>query len=114
GDITELEGDAQATRDFRRRERESFAAFAGNRWHIDQDFGDFIRASVAASLGQTDARAAVEAELPKAEAKGWRITSALHRIWAGERDWHVLVEDLDLNSALLVKRVLETMEEMKK
>ena len=45
--------------------------------------------------------------------KGWRITSALHRIWAGERDWHALVEELNAAQALLVLRVLETLEEMK-
>ncbi|HYT35409.1 MAG TPA: hypothetical protein VEL69_10250, partial [Ktedonobacteraceae bacterium] len=30
------------------------------------------------------------------------------RIWAGERDWHSLVEGIDSNSALLILRVLET------
>ncbi len=113
GDIAELEGDTNTARDFRRRERESFAAFAGNRWHIDRQFGDFIRDCAAASLGQTEARAAVEAVLPQFEANNWRITSALLRIWTGERDWHTLTEDLEGEEALLVKRVLETIEEMK-
>jgi tetratricopeptide (TPR) repeat protein len=111
--IAELEGDAQAARGYRRREREGFAAFAGNRWHIDQQFGAFIQKCAAASLGQPEARAAVEAELPEAEANGWPITSALHRIWAGERDWHALAEDLGWEESLLVLRVLETLEEMK-
>ncbi len=112
-DIAELEGEREAARSYRCRERESFAAFAGNRWHIDQQFGDFIQASAAASLGQTEARAAVEDALPQLEANGWRITSALHRIWAGERDWHALAEDLGSQESLLVLRVLETLGEMK-
>jgi len=113
--IAEQEGELEAARRYRRRARESFATFAGNRWNINQQYGDFIRDCVAASLGQMEARAAVEALLPEAEANGWRITSALHRIWAGERDWHALSEDLDPQwQSLLVLRVLETLEEMKK
>jgi tetratricopeptide (TPR) repeat protein len=104
--IAEQEGEREAARSYHRRERESFAAFAGNRWHIDQIFGAFIRASAAASL--------VVAALPQLEASGLCITTALRRIWAGERDWHALAEDLDWTSALLVLRVLETIEEMKK
>jgi tetratricopeptide (TPR) repeat protein len=112
-DVADLEGKREAARSYRRRERESFAAFAGNRWQIDQQFGAFIKASATASLGQTKSRAAVEATLPRLEAIGFRGASALHRIWAGERDWHALAEDLDGKSALLVLRVLETIEEMK-
>ena len=50
----------------------------------------------------------VEADLPKLEEKGWHIAAATKRIWAGERDWHSLVEELDSQDALLVLRVLET------
>jgi tetratricopeptide (TPR) repeat protein/CHAT domain-containing protein len=109
-DIAEMTGEPDAARAYRRRERASFAAFAGNRWHIDQQFSDLIQACAAAALGNTEARAAVEAVLPQLEANGWHITAALQRLWAGERDWHALAEDLDPPNALLVKRVLETIE----
>jgi len=113
-DIAEQESMQEGARSYRRRARESFAAFTGNRWLIDQQFGDFIRDCAAAGLGNAEARAAVEAVLSRPEAIGFRGTSALHRIWAGERDWHALAEDLEPPYALLVLRVLETMEEMKK
>jgi tetratricopeptide (TPR) repeat protein len=105
-DIAEMESEREAARSYRRRERDSFAAFAGNRWRIDQQFGNFIQASAAAGLRQT--------ALLQLEANGWRITSALHRIWEGERDWHALAEGMDRQDALLVLRVLETIEDMKK
>ncbi|GAC1392508.1 MAG: hypothetical protein NVS4B11_21640 [Ktedonobacteraceae bacterium] len=31
--------------------------------------------------------------------------------WTGERDWHLLVEDLDSEEALLILRVLETLQQ---
>ena len=110
-DIAELEGEAEAARDYRRRERAAFAAFAGNRYHIDNQFGDFIIAIVAASRGDDRVRAAVEAALPQLEANDWRIAAAVRRFWAGEHDWHALAQDLDNQDALLVLRVLETMAE---
>jgi len=109
-----LEGEREAARDFRRRERESFAAFAGNRWHIDNTFGELLPVLAAAVRGDAEARAAVETVLPQFEAKGWPISSAFQRICDGERDWQALAEDLDRNSALLVLRALETIEETKK
>jgi tetratricopeptide (TPR) repeat protein len=106
-DITALEGRADAAREYRRRERETFAAFAGNRWQIDQQHGELIAAIAAAAQGDAQAQAAVKAALPQLEANGWRIADATRRIWAGEREWGALVEDIDRNSALLVLRVLE-------
>jgi tetratricopeptide (TPR) repeat protein len=113
-DIAELEGEREAARDFRRRSRENFAAFAGNRWHIDNIFGKLLPVLAAAVQGNEEARAAVETVLPQLEANDWRISAAVARLYAGERDWHALTEEIDRNSALLVLRVLETIEEMKK
>ncbi len=107
-DIADLEGQTEAARDYRRRERETFAAFAGNRYHIDQQFGQFISDVVAAAKGDIQARERVEARLSKLEANGWRIAGPVRRIWSGERNWEALVEGVDANSALLVLRVLET------
>ena len=109
--IAELEGRTEAAQDCRRRERETFAAFAGNRYHIDRQHGPLIAAIAAAAKGDTQARKKVEAALPEGEAEGWHIAAATQRIWAGERDWHSLVEDLKAPSALLVLRVLETLQE---
>jgi len=109
--IADLEGRADAARDYRQLERETFAAFAGNRYHIDRQHGRLIAGIAEAAKGSAQAREAVEAVLPKLEEKGWHIAVATKRIWAGERDWHALAEDIDSNSALLVLRLLETIEQ---
>ncbi len=106
--IADLEGRTEEPRNYRRRERETFAAFEGNRYHIDRQHGQLIAAIAAAAKGNAKAREAVEARLPRLEETGWKIAGATRRIWAGERDWHALVEGIDRNSALLVLRVLET------
>jgi hypothetical protein len=109
-DIAEMEGQAEQARDYRRRERETFAAFAGNRYHIDRQFGQLIAQVVAAAGGDDEARAAVEGEFPKMEAGDWGgVPPVIRRIWAGERDWHALAEDLDRQDSLFVLRVLEEM-----
>jgi len=109
--IAELEGQTEEARTYRRRERETFAAFAGNRWHIDRQHGPLIAAIAAAARGDKQAREAVEARLPQLEANGWHIEAATRRIWAGEREWQALAEGLDNQDALLVRRVLETLAE---
>jgi hypothetical protein len=105
-DIADLEDRPEAAREYRRRERTTFAAFEGNRWHIDNAFGDLI-AAIAAAQGNAEARTAVEQELPQLEGIGLPIAEATRRIWNGEREWKALVEEIDRGSALLVLRVLE-------
>ena len=107
-DIADLEGRAEEARDYRRRARETFAAFAGNRYHIDRQHGQLIAAIAAAALGDAQTREVVEADLPRLEERGWKIAAATRRIWAGERDWHALAEGIDRQDALLILRVLET------
>ena len=109
--IADLEDWTEAARDYRRRECETFAAFAGNRYHIDRQLRPLIIDIAAAAKGVAQVRAKVEVILPEFEAKGWHIADATQRIWAGERDWHSLIEDVDRSSALLVLRVLETLQE---
>lgn len=105
--IADLVGQAEVAQRYARRERESFAGFAGNRSFIDQRFGPLIAAIAAAARGDLYAQEQVQAALPKLEARGWRVAEASQRIWAGERDWHALTESLDRRSALLVQRVLD-------
>jgi tetratricopeptide (TPR) repeat protein len=107
----DLEGHAEEVRDYRRREREAYAAFAGNRYHIDSQHGSLIRDIAAAANGDAHAREKVEAVLPQLEERGWKIATPTRRIWLGERDWDALVEDVDSNSALLILCVLETIEQ---
>ncbi len=94
-EIADLEGRTEAARGYRRRERETFAAFAGNRWHIDNQHGQLIAAIAAAAQGNAQARAAVEEVLPGLEANGWEDAPMPRAgIWAGEREWHALVEEI--------------------
>ncbi len=107
--IADLGSQTEEARDYRRRERDTFAVFEGNRYHIDRQHGQLIAAIVAAAKGDVKAREAVEAALPELEENGWKIAAATRRIWAGERDWHTLVESLGSEEALLMLRVLEMM-----
>jgi hypothetical protein len=107
--ITELEEDQEAAGDYRRRERESFAAFAGNRAQLDQQYGPFITAIAQGAQRDQEQRAEVEAVLPQLEEAGLHIRAAVERIWAGERDWHTLADGLNRQDALLILLVLETL-----
>ncbi len=109
-DIAELEGQTEIARLYRRQARESFAAFTGNRHYIDTQFSWHISDVAIAAKGSLFMRQVVENYLPTLEAKGWHITEAIQRIWAGERDWFKLSENLNNLQALLVLRILETIE----
>jgi tetratricopeptide (TPR) repeat protein len=106
--IADMEGLAEEAQDYRRREREAYAAFAGNRYHIDKQHGQLITAIAAAAQGDAQAREKVEAVLPQYEEGGWKIAAVTRRIWSGERDWDTFVEEMDQQNALLILRVLET------
>ncbi|HZU68781.1 MAG TPA: CHAT domain-containing protein [Ktedonobacteraceae bacterium] len=106
--IASMEGQVEKAQAYHRREREAFAAFPGNRYHIERQLGSLI-AAVATAMDNPDMRAVVEEALQRIEAKGWHITTAVHRIWEGERDWHLLAEGLDRQDALVVLRILETL-----
>ncbi len=105
--IAEMEGQVAMAQYYRRRMRETFAAFAGHRYHLDRLFGLLIPLIVAATQGDGVAQATIEAKLPEFEARGWKIADAVRHIWAGERDWHTLVKDLANEEALFILRVLE-------
>jgi hypothetical protein len=48
--IAELEGRPDSVQVYRRRQRETLAAFAGNRYSIEQEFGALIAAITAATV----------------------------------------------------------------
>jgi len=107
--IAEMEGQPEVARDYHRHEREAYAAFAGNRYRIDQRHAPLIRDIVAATRGDAQARAKVTAALPAFEENGYHISEGVQRIWQGEREWQVLAEGLDGPDSLLLLRVLETL-----
>ena len=50
---------------------------------------------IAAAVKDEGLRAEIEPILAELEQKGWRLTEAVHRIWAGERDAEALTAGLD-------------------
>ncbi len=107
-DIAELEGDVEVARSYRRRERETFAAFSGHRSGIDREYGQLIEFTTAAAKGNVLAREVVKKVLEQKGATNKLLTNAVERICAGERNWHSLVENMNVQDSLLVLRVLET------
>lgn len=113
-DIAEIRGRPRAMRFYRRRERESYIAFAGNRYQINRQHGQLIANIADAARGGAELQAKVEADLAHLEDRGEHIIAAMRRIWRGERGWHALVEGLDGPNALLVLRVLEMLQAQEK
>ena len=66
---------------------------------------------IAAAVNDEGLRAQIEPELADLKQMGWRLTKAVHRIWAGEQDAEALTAGIDQNSAELVRRVLELLEQ---
>lgn len=110
-EMAEMEGKTEEAREYQQRERETFAVFEGNRWQIRQQHGDLIRAVAAVAKGDEDVKAVIEDVFPKMEAGAWgKVPPVIRRIWAGERVWEALVEELGGSPALFVKLVLEEIE----
>jgi hypothetical protein len=70
-------------------------------------YAPLLRAIAAVALGDETQRAEIEALLPQYEEKGWLITDATRRIWAGERDLAALTQGLDVDLVALVARILQ-------
>jgi len=66
---------------------------------------------IAAAVKDEGLRAQIEPVLADLEQKGWRLTEAAHRIWAGERDAEALTAGLDTQDTALVRRVLELLDQ---
>jgi tetratricopeptide (TPR) repeat protein len=107
--IAGARGNEAAARDWRRKERAAYVAFPGNWARLARQWGPVVQAVAAAARGDKPARQAVEAAFEAMEAGGWRVSAAFRRIWAGERDWEALVEGLDDDDALIVKKVVEAL-----
>jgi tetratricopeptide (TPR) repeat protein len=105
--IAEMKGQAKGAQDYHHREHEAFAAFAGNRSRIDQEFGELIEAIASAATGDKQAQEFVEEVFSGLEENNWPVVVATQRILKGKREWHSLSEGMNSYDALLVLRVLE-------
>ncbi|RLC87344.1 MAG: hypothetical protein DRI79_08780, partial [Chloroflexi bacterium] len=110
--IAKRRGRAEEARAWRRREQESFAAFAGAEAQLPQWVGPVVAAVVAACEGSEEARGAVEEALRQmAATEDWRnLPPVIRRILAGERDLESLTDGLDAWDALIIRRTLAALE----
>jgi len=66
---------------------------------------------ITAAVNDEGLRAQIDPLLANLEQNGWRLTEAVHRIWAGERDAGALTAGLDTQDTALLRRVLELLEQ---
>jgi len=105
--IAEKQGRAAEAREWRRKEQESYAAYAGA-GHEMRQYQPLIQAIVAACQGDAQARQQVEVFLPQMEAsKDWQnLPSVTRRILAGERNADKLCAGIDRTDAYIVHAIL--------
>ena len=75
-----------------------------------QDFEPLLQ-GIAAAASDESLRGEIEPVLASLEEKGWRLTDAVQRIWAGERDAAALTEELDAQDSALVRHILQLLKE---
>ncbi len=108
--LAEGRGKGREAAEWWQKEREAFVAFPGNWARLAPDWGWVVDAVAAAAHGAAAARRTVEAAFEAMESSNWRVSEPFRRIWAGERDWNALVQQLDRASALIVLKALEAVE----
>lgn len=107
-EIAAAQGDSAAARDWRRKEQESFAAYAGARHEITQ-YGGLISAVVEAASGNEQAQEFVENEYPKMAVGGeqWQEAArSIRQILEGARDVETLTEKITSRTIALIVRVI--------
>ena len=72
-----------------------------------QQFEPLLQMIAAVAKGDEEPRAAIEALLPELETKGFKLTQAVERLWAGERDQAALLTGLDPVDTALIRRLVE-------
>ncbi len=110
-ELAEKRGRMDEVREWRRKEQESFAAFAGNTVDMKQYEG-LINAVATACQGNEQAIAQVEPTLQSME-KGDETNRAFaksaRRMLAGERDIASLTDGMARTSGLIVRRILQVL-----
>lgn len=107
-EIAEAQGDAGEATRWRRKEQDSYAAYAGSR-HAIRQYEPLIQGVVEACQGSEKARQWVEDLFPKMEAgsEEWaRNAAAIRRILDGERDIEVLRSGLKYMGYMIVRTIL--------
>jgi tetratricopeptide (TPR) repeat protein len=111
--LAEKRGRMDDVRAWRRKEQESFAAFAGSDTQIKKH-EPLIQAVVNAVNGDEQAKTFLEGEYPKMKAGSpdWAETAnAIQLIVAGERNAEKLLSGAGSQSGLVIRRVLQALSE---
>ena len=106
--IAQAQGRANEAAQWRRKEQDSFAAYAGAS-HEMRQYQPLIQAVVAACQGNEEAKRQLEPTLQSMEnvdEVNRRFAQAARHILAGERDAEKLTEDLERIGALMVRAIL--------
>jgi len=74
-------------------------------------FEDLLQMIALGAIDPSE-REAVERRLPELESHGWRVTSAVHRLWEGERNTEALSNGIDEYSKAFVTRMVELVNNM--
>ncbi len=112
-DVAGAKGQGGETVCWRRKEQDSYAAYAGAA-HKMRQHRPLVEKVVAACRGSEEAGRWVEGEYPKMEAAGggWTQTAAMiRRILAGERDIEALRAEIDHTGYLIVRTILARLAE---
>ena len=106
--IADARGNAVEAEQWRRKEQDSFAAFAGAAYQLPQWAPQFIQQVVAVVNGDSSTSQLVNQSLTQMESAGWRnLASAVRRILNGERDFEKLRGGLDREDACIVRAILQ-------
>ncbi len=73
-------------------------------------FAPLLQAIVAATADESQ-RGDIEQVLTALEEQGWKLSEAVKRIWAGDRDPEALTTGIGGNSAKLVHRLLQLLDQ---
>ncbi len=74
---------------------------------IQKQLATLALAIAGVARGNDTRRKEIETALPRLEQAGWKIIAPVQAIWAGVRDEKKLTAGIDLNSAELVRRILQ-------
>jgi len=99
-EIAEAQGRASEAAQWRRKEQESYAAYAGAA-HFVQQLQSLIQPVVAACQGNEEAKTLVESLLQAVQSADEGLAQAIRRILAGERDAESLTADLGRNAVVI-------------
>ena len=109
--IAEKRGRMDEVREWRRKEQETYAAFAGSDNEIKK-FELLIATIVQAANGDEKAKVLLEGEYPKMQAGGedWqKVAQSIQSIVNGERNGDLLTDGLPRTQALIIIRALQVL-----